>query len=386
MPHKTKPPGASKEDRYLVEAVVRAWRILSVFERAGEQLTLKEIARRARLSLATAFRLLHTLEHCGAVERSGDRLYRTRVAQVARARYRFGYASEAEDPSFTQPWNTSIAEACAAENIELLTYDNAVDSSAAVANVDRMITDKVHLAIEHQLNDRAAPVVAHKLARAKIPLIAMGAAHPGAIYFGGDNYQAGLLGGRALGEFAKRRWKGRAQQLLLIELESGGPLLASRVKGMECGLLEVLPEFDLTRVVRLPSSGLYGATLQLMREHLARTRARRILVGAVNDPCALGALRALEESGWEEDCAVVGQGGSVEGRQELRRPGTRLIGTVAFFGETYGSQIVRIALDLLAGKAVPPAVFVNHCLLTRANVDHYYPNDTLLAQRPVRLD
>ena len=373
------------ENRYLVDSVVRACRLLAAFHDPQETLRLKELAERADLSVATAFRLLRTLEHCRMVERVDGKSYRCAFHSASPSRYRLGYASEPEDPSFVQEWSVSIVEACAAERIELLTYDNGGDAETALGNVDRMIRDRVQLVIEHQRNDRIAPIVASKLAEAGIPLIAMGAAHPGAIYFGGNNYLAGQIGGRALGQWAKRRWKGQVEQLVLLELEAGGPLLESRLSGVEFGLREVLPDFDPARVQRLSGSGLLDASLDLMRRHLAHTHDRRILVGAANDPCALGALRALEEAGWEEgECAVMGQGGSAEGRQELRRPGTRLAGTVAFFPEKYGAHIVRIALDLLSGKAVPPAVFVKHQLLTPANVDHYYPHDRLGIQQPAQ--
>lgn len=40
--------------------------------------------------------------------------------------------------------------------------------------------------------------------------------------------------------------------------------------------------------------------------------------------------------------------------------------------------MIRLALDMLAKKVVPPAVFIKHQLLTPENVDHLYPNDVLL--------
>jgi ribose transport system substrate-binding protein len=61
-----------------------------------------------------------------------------------------------------------------------------------------------------------------------------------------------------------------------------------------------------------------------------------MLVGAINDKSALGELAALHQLGRSEQCGLVSQGGSVEGRSELRKPGTRLIGSVAFFPEKYG--------------------------------------------------
>jgi ribose transport system substrate-binding protein len=101
-------------------------------------------------------------------------------------------------------------------------------------------------------------------------------------------------------------------------------------------------------------------------------------VGAINDPSALGALRAFQEVGRTDACAIMGQNASPEGRGELRQPDTRLIGSVAYFPEKYGDDIVALALDILHRKPVPPAVFVKHQLVTPENVDHIYPNDCLV--------
>jgi ribose transport system substrate-binding protein len=101
-------------------------------------------------------------------------------------------------------------------------------------------------------------------------------------------------------------------------------------------------------------------------------------VGAINDVSAIGALRAFEEAGRAETCAVMGQNASPEGRAELREAHTSFVGSVAFFPERYGPDLVRVSLDILAKKPVPPAVFVDHKLVTPMTVDHYYPNDGLL--------
>ena len=74
----------------------------------------------------------------------------------------------------------------------------------------------------------------------------------------------------------------------------------------------------------------------------------------------------------------MGQNASPEGRAELRQPGTRLVGSVAYFPEKYGAEIVAVALDILHRRAVPPAVFVKHQLVTPDTVNHIYPNDQLM--------
>jgi ribose transport system substrate-binding protein len=95
----------------------------------------------------------------------------------------------------------------------------------------------------------------------------------------------------------------------------------------------------------------------------------------VNDSCALAALQAFREGGLEAEVAIVGQDASIEARQELRRRSTRLVGTVAYFPENYGARLIKLALDILEKKPVPPAVFTQHELVTSANVDKIYPND-----------
>ena len=75
---------------------------------------------------------------------------------------------------------------------------------------------------------------------------------------------------------------------------------------------------------------------------------------------------------------MMGQNASPEGRAELREPHTRFIGSVAYFPERYGDDLIRVGLELLNRRPVPPAVFVKHQLITPENVDHFYPNDSLL--------
>src|SRR5438067_1231638 len=121
---------------------------------------------------------------------------------------------------------------------------------------------------------------------------------------------------------------------------------------------------------------------QLSQQSTA-TLARRQLVGAINDPSALGALRAFQEAGRSECCAIMGHNASPEGRAELRQPNTRLLGSVAFFPERYGEDLIRVSLDILNRRPVPPAVFVEHKLITPRTVDHFYPNDSLTQGVPI---
>jgi ribose transport system substrate-binding protein len=132
----------------------------------------------------------------------------------------------------------------------------------------------------------------------------------------------------------------------------------------------------------LNGDGELGPSLEIVRKHIRHARSRHIVVGAINDVSAIGALRAFEEAGRADTCAVLGQNASPEGRAELRQPNTRLVGSVAFFPERYGPDLIKVSLDILNKKPVPPAVFVDHKLLTPMTVDHFYANDRLLQLSP----
>ena len=361
------------DDIYEVQAVRKACELLKAFQMPDEVLRLGDLVSRTGINTTTAFRLLHTLEQQGLVEKVRRYGYRSLMKPASGRRYTFGYASQGEDRAFAQEWTESIAHAASSHNVELISLDNGFAPEIALKNADTLVAAKVDLAIEHQFNDRIAPLISAKFQAAKIPLIAMGASHPGATYFGGNNYGAGLIGGHALGRWAQQAWDGRVDELVLVELSLAGAFLRSRLTGVEMGVREILP--SLKKVTRLACPGQFGGTMDLVRRYLRTTRARRILLGAVNDPCALGALRAFEEAGWDDLYAVMGQGGAIEARKELRRRATRLIGTVGFFPETYGESIMRIADKLLNDRAKPSAVFTKHQLITAANVDRYYPND-----------
>lgn len=361
------------DDIYEVQAVRKACDLLKAFQAPDEVLRLGDLVSRTGINTTTAFRLLHTLEQQGLIEKVRRYGYRSLMKPSTGRRYKFGYASQGEDRGFAQEWGDSIAHAATSHNVDLISLDNGFSPDTALKNADALIAAKVDLAIEHQFNDRVAPLIAAKFQSAKIPLIAMGTAHPGATYFGGNNYGAGLIGGHALGRWARQQWNGWVDELVLIELSIAGAFLRSRLTGVEAGARELLP--GLKKVTRLECSGQFRETQEIVRRYLKTTTARRIILGAVNDPCALGGLRAFEDAGWQEPYAIVGQGGAVEARKELRRRGTHLIGTVGFFPETYGESIMRIADTLLKNRAKPSAVFTKHQLITAANVDRFYPND-----------
>jgi len=368
---------AQTRDRYVVKSIVHSSQLLSAFHSQGEALPLKEICTRCGLPKTMAFRLLYTLEKCGMVDKVGQNLYQSRVRPWRQRLYRLGYAAQGTDYQFSREVSESLQRAAAAEGIELICFDNRYSAKTAQRNADLLVREKVDLAIEFQTNEDVAPIVAAKYREAGIPMIAIDIPHPGATYYGANNYEAGLVGGRYLGRWVKECWHSEVDEILLLELKRAGSLPRMRLSGLLVGINQVLPSAANCRVTYLEGDGELGPSFEAVRKHLRFSHARHVVVGAINDPSALGALRAFQEAGRTENCVVMGQNASPEGRAELRQPKTRFVGSVAYFPERYGENLIRVSLDILNQRPVPPAVFVEHKLVTPASVDHYYPNDAL---------
>ena len=371
-------PTQPSRDPYLVKSVVHSSKILSAFRSAGEALPLREIAIRSGLPKTMAFRLLYTLEKCGMIEKLGANLYQSSFRPLKQRLCRLGYAAQGTDYQFSRDVTSGLERAAQAEGIELISLDNRYSAKIAQRNADLLVREKVDLAIEFQTDETVAPIVAAKYREAGIPMIAIDIPHPGATYYGANNYEAGLIGGRYLGRWVKEHWHSELDEIILLELPRAGNLPQMRLTGMLVGINLVLPTAKNCRVTHLNGDGDLGPSFEVVRKYIRGSRSRRQVVGAINDVSAIGALRAFEEAGRADTCAVMGQNASPEGRAELREPNTRLVGSVAFFPERYGTDLIKVSLDILNKRPVPPAVFVEHKLVTPTTVEHYYPNDSLM--------
>jgi len=375
-------PTAGKRG-YIVQSVARAAAILNAFQSTSEVLDLRVVTARVGLHKATTFRLLETLVETHLLERAGRQGYRCCVQLARNKRYRVGYGSQTSLLPFTAAVSNGLVVAANAANIDLVVLNNGLSPRIALQNADTFVAEKVDLVIDSQINIGVAAQIAVKFSEARIPFIALDIPHPGAIYFGADNYKAGLMAGRHLARWTAKNWENGPEQIILLGVDAAGPLLNARLTGVLDGIHEVSAFSH-----RIPThhydtkGGQFEATLDIVRRHIRRRKPERVLIGAVNDSTALAALQAFREAGLERSCAIAGQDGSLAAREEMRRPSSRLVCSVAYFPETYGERIIRLALDILKHKPTAPAIFVQHEVLTPQNVNKVYPNDVWMKSAP----
>ncbi len=351
---------------YLIPVLSKALDILELMQAENQPMTLEAVHRQTRISKTTVYRVLKTFVHRGYLSQSPDGLYR----QVTRpTKMRFGFGSQSADMPFSVEVTESLKDAAANVGVDLVILDNCYDAATAIRNAEEFVKSRVDVVIEFQVEQDAAPVIADKIAAAKIPMIAIDIPHPHATFFGVDNYRVGFEAGAALAEHAVKQWGGKVDWIIGLEIPEAGLLVQSRITGAFEGIKSLVADIPVECFVRIDGRGMREKSRKLISDFLERhPKDRRILIAASNDTSALGAVDAVRQHGRERHVAIVGQDCIADAVAEMRKDKSPLIGTVSHETNSYGPSLIHLGLALLRGQHVPPYNYVDHKLVMRESL------------------
>jgi ABC-type sugar transport system substrate-binding protein len=304
----------------------------------------------------------------------------------AQRRHIVAFANLTEEPGVTlegtgftgREIRESFTLAARAHPVEMIFYDNQRDDARAVANAEAAIARKVDLYIQYH-RGAANTAVAEKLKAAGIPLLALNYPIPGAPVYTADNVVAGRIAGEALAQFASRSWRGQPMAAAVIgNLSATMDRVPERARGVAEALAQRLPA---VRVATLDTKGNPAQVAPLLGKFLAGQARGKLLLAATDDATALAVKAAVEAAGRAQDAAIVSHGvdrsihGGMNDRKEIdpTNRGSIVIGSVAFYLDRYGYDVLPLAMRMLRGEAVPPRVATRHTLITAANVFIEYP-------------
>jgi ribose transport system substrate-binding protein len=307
-------------------------------------------------------------------------------AKAAARRYRVAFADLDDTPGvkieglgFTgADLRGSFEQAARELPVDMVFFDNAGDPARAVANAKAAIAAKVDLLIEYNADAAANAEIARLLAAAGIKALALIDPVPGAPLYGPDNRAAGRIAGRALAGFARENWAGEPVQGVVIgDLAYPGAAVKECVQGITEGVHETLPSLKLAA---LDTGGQSVRADQLLTKFLP-TESGRLLVATLDDLAAIYAKNAIELNRRQSDCIIVSQGldpnihGGTTEKKEIdpTNRGSVVLGSVAYYIDRYGDEVLPLALRLLAGKPVPKHTVTKHILVTAAEVFREYP-------------
>jgi ribose transport system substrate-binding protein len=308
-------------------------------------------------------------------------------AGAADRRYTIAFANLTEEPGATlegtgftgRDIRESFVLGARGLPVDLIFYDNRRDARAALDNAADAARRRVDVFIEYFNEPSTNDAVARTLREARIPVLAINYPAGDAPLYTADNAAAGRIGGEALGDFAARSWRGANVVGVIV-----GPVgarqdrLADRVLGVTEALRARQPSM---RIVSLDTQGNPATVATLLGKLVAAQPNTKFLIAALDDTTALASKSALEVAGRLADGAIVGFGcdravhGGASDRKEIdpSNRGSIVVGSVGFYLDRYGYDVLPLALRLARGDRLPPRTTTTHKLITAANVFKEYP-------------
>jgi ribose transport system substrate-binding protein len=311
----------------------------------------------------------------------------SRTTHAEPRRFRVAFANLNEEPGaridglgFTgAEIRRSFELASRALPLDMIYYDNGGDADKALGNAKDAVSRKVDLLIEYNSDAGANAEIARELSAAGMPVLAVNYPIPGAPLYSADHREAGRIAGQALGKFAKENWSGQIiVAAILGDVSDPSPALTERIQGVTEGLKQELPEVS---PARLDSAGHPVRAGGVLAKFLAAQTNRKVLVATLDDATALAAKSAVETAGRISDCVIASQGadrsihGGASERKEIdpTNRGSIVLGSVAYYFDRYGYEILPIALRMLQGEQVPERTSTKHALISAKNVFVEYP-------------
>jgi ABC-type sugar transport system substrate-binding protein len=309
------------------------------------------------------------------------------LADAQERRYTVALANLTEEPGTTlegtgftgREVRESFVLAVRRYPIDLVFYDNQRDLRKALANVEDAVSRKVDLYIQYLDDPATNAKVGQRLRAAGIGVLAINTPVPDAPLYTIDNHAAGRIAGEALSEYGARNWRGLPTiGVVLGNLRAQELRVPDRAQGASEGLKRNLP---VIKIVPIDTQGNPAQVGPLLAKVLASHAGTKVLIAAMDDASALAAKSALDSAGRLSDGAIVGQGvdrsvhGGMNDRKEIdpSNRGSIVVGSVAFYMDRYGYEVLPIAMRMLRGETVAPRTVTPHRLITAANVFIEYP-------------
>jgi ribose transport system substrate-binding protein len=260
-----------------------------------------------------------------------------------------------------------------------ISMDNQYDAVIGLKNADIMLAKKPHFFIEFQADAKANYVIAAKFGAAKIPMIAIDVAVPGAPFMGTNNYQAAIMAGHYMAKLIRQKWGGWSgvDMVALAQMPAGGAEVMLRSEGIADALAE---EFGIDakndpKIVRF--DGGMGQAEQAkagMDDVLAaHPDAVKIAVSSVNEQTMGGVISAMQGAGrWDlANKIVVTFGVDDLGKSQIRDGLSD--GGIAYFPEHYGEYVIPAVAAILTGNPVPAYIYTENEVINKDNIDKWYP-------------
>jgi len=260
---------------------------------------------------------------------------------------------------------------------DMIIMDNQYDSVLGLKNADIMLSKRPDFFIEFQADAKVNNIVAQKFGDAGIPILAIDVPVPGSPFMGVNNWKVAVMGGEYMAKLIKEEWGGwdAVDMVVLLQMPAGGDVTMLRSEGFAAALVDEFGAEAEEKIVR--ADGGMGQSEQAkaaMDDVLAaHPNAKKIALTSINEQTMAGAVSALKSAGrWDaDDIIIITLGVDELGQSQIRN--NESDAGIAFFPEHYGEYVVPAVCAMLEGEAVPPWIYVENEVITKDNINEWYP-------------
>jgi ribose transport system substrate-binding protein len=291
---------------------------------------------------------------------------------------RIGYISGGDADPFILLVTESIRAAADEAGVELHECDAAFLDENALSCARTLAAVDAQSMINWQFNPALSPSVCE--AYGDLPTVAIDTPEEPcqATFVGADNREAGLIGGTAMGDFAKEKFDCQYDAYISLDFPVIVEINAARAGGSKEGFEEICGPVPAEKYISVDTfaGGPDQAenTRRQMTDILTTLpEAETILIiGPAGDTMPVAALGAADVAGRKNQVWIVGHGADPS-VLELIRSEPQWVGDVAYFPERYGELVMPLAVALANGEEVPEEMLLTHEFITAENIEEYYP-------------
>jgi len=272
--------------------------------------------------------------------------------------------------TFFNVQTTSMKEAAKTTGYQVSYFDNKSDGQTTLANAQLMVSQKPDLIIEYYGDESVAAATDAVFKRAGIPCITLNVRGTGYCkWFNVSNPDICAQTGQALGMIADNRgWTGANTTVVLIAANSFGAAVNTcqgfayvEMQKVMKGLAHVDSYKDITMTttkvgdttIQIDGGGLLDNAYKSMSNALSSIpSSRNVVVYAIGDDMAVGAMRAIEQADRTKTTILGGWGNDAEALKELRTNPSWVAEGDPFYG--YWGEFTQAMVPLVLKKAEIP--------------------------------
>ena len=205
-----------------------------------------------------------------------------------------------------------------------------------------------------------------------IPTVQMYLVTPNVPSMGADWGAVGTAEGKWLADYAKQKSIQPADTALVSCTD---PDLGESVNV----IFDTAPKSLAANGFDLPSNQVFKLTCKdpqksqvtLTDWFTSHPKFQHVMLNTIDDERMQGMINAIEKTGNQAKAITIANGADELGVKQIRSG--KQMASIAFFPERYGSWLIPIMEDILAGKPVPSFTGSGLIPITKDNLDKYYP-------------